>query len=64
MGCDVARCKRPMLLSYGAFASVSKRAKDVQVCEFHWKKHCNDGDKFDLRTYFFPKEKDDGKMES
>ena len=30
MTCDVARCKRPMLLSYSAFASVSKKAKDVQ----------------------------------
>ena len=54
MTCDVARCRKPMLLSYGAFTS--KRAKDRWVCEFHWKKHCDDGNRFDLRTHFFPDE--------
>ena len=50
--CDVSRCKRPTLLSYAAFGA--KRTKDVSVCEYHWFKHCDDGDKFDLRTHFYP----------
>ena len=56
MKCEVARCRRVSMLSYAAFASVSARAKtkDVQVCEFHWTKHCSSEDKFDLRTHFFP----------
>ena len=52
--CDVARCKRHPILSYAAFG---KRTKDVSVCQYHWEKHCNDADKFDIRLHFYPKEK-------
>ena len=50
--CDVSRCKRPMLLTYAAFGA--RRTKDVRVCEHHWLKHCDDEDKFDLVTHFYP----------
>jgi hypothetical protein len=60
MTCDVKRCRRPMLISYAAFGA--RRTKDVSVCQYHWDKHCDDEDKFDLRLYFYPvdKEKQDG----
>ena len=60
MMCDVARCKRPTMLTYAAFAKEWK-AKDVKVCEYHWKKHCDEGDTFDLRVHFKPKGKDNDK---
>ena len=47
------------MLSYAAFGA--KSTKDVDVCEHHWKKHCNEADKFDLRLHFYPKEKRDDK---
>ncbi len=50
--CEVSRCKRPMLLTYAAFGA--RRTKDVRVCEHHWAKHCDGGDKFDLRRHFYP----------
>lgn len=50
--CDVKRCRRVTLLTYAAFGP--RRKKDVGVCEFHWEKHCDEEDKFDLRTYFYP----------
>lgn len=53
--CDVSRCKRGVMLSYAAFGA--RRTKSVDVCEYHWVKHCDEGDKFDLRTHFYPKEK-------
>jgi len=49
--CDVARCKRKVLLTYAAFDKGSK-VKDVAVCEYHWKRHCDDDDSFDLRKVF------------
>ena len=52
--CHVGKCNRPTLLGYAAFGA--KRTKDVDVCEYHWKKHCNEVDKFDLRLHFYPKE--------
>ncbi len=48
--CDVSRCKRPFLLTYAAFEG--KGNKEVEVCQFHWDKHCKDREKFDLRDYF------------
>lgn len=50
--CDVSRCKQPTLLTYAAFGA--KRTKDVSVCEHHWTKHCDDKDKFNLITHFYP----------
>jgi hypothetical protein len=50
--CDVGKCKRPSLLQYAAFGPDID--KSVSVCERHWEKHCNDGDKFDLKAYFYP----------
>lgn len=50
--CDIRKCKRQMLLSYAAFGA--KRTKDVNICEEHWTKHCDDNDKFDIITHFFP----------
>jgi hypothetical protein len=56
MKCDVSRCKRPMLLSYAAFGA--RRTKDASVCQYHWEKHCDDEDKFDLRLHFYPVDKE------
>lgn len=53
--CEVSRCRQPMLLTYGAFGA--RRTREVIVCERHWNKHCDDGDKFDLRTHFYPVKK-------
>jgi hypothetical protein len=53
--CDVSRCKRPFLLTYAAFGG--KRNKEVEVCQFHWDKHCKEGGKFDLRLHFKKKGK-------
>jgi hypothetical protein len=50
--CDVAKCKRPSILGYSAFGP--GRNKDVSICDHHWEKHCDDNDKFDLKTYFYP----------
>jgi len=53
--CEVKRCRRSVLLIYSAFGP--RRNKDVSVCEYHWGKHCDEGDAFDLRSYFYPKSK-------
>jgi len=45
-----------MMLSYSGHLLEGKQ-KDVDVCQFHWDKHCKDGDKFDLRTHFKRKKK-------
>jgi len=50
--CDVARCKRPSILGYEAFGP--GRSKSVSICDFHWTKHCDDDDKFDIREHFYP----------
>jgi hypothetical protein len=50
--CDVSRCRREPMLSYAAFGP--KRNKDVSICDYHWTKHCDDDDKFDIKTYFYP----------
>ncbi len=50
--CDVKRCRRASFLGYTAFGP--RRKKEVDVCEYHWEKHCDEGDKFDLRTHFYP----------
>ena len=52
--CHVGRCKRQPYLGYAAFGA--KSTKEVSVCEYHWKKHCNEADKFDLKLYFYPKD--------
>jgi hypothetical protein len=54
--CDVARCKRPVLLTYAAFDK-SWRIKDVEVCKLHWDRHCDEEKKFDLRTHFNKRKK-------
>jgi len=53
--CDVGRCKKDASMQYAAFGSRRNRA--VRVCNDHWEKHCSEVDKFDLRTYFYPKDK-------
>ena len=50
--CDVSRCKRVSILSYADFGP--KRNKDVGICQHHWEKHCNDGDKFAIKDHFYP----------
>ena len=50
--CDVKRCRKAPLLSYTAFGP--RRTKEVSVCEYHWEKHCDEADRFDLREYFYP----------
>ena len=50
--CDVTKCNRGPILGYSAFGPRSK--KDVSICEYHWKKHCDDDDKFDIKTHFYP----------
>lgn len=50
--CDIGKCKRPNMLIYAAFGE--GRNKEVEVCEYHWEKHCDDDDKFDLHEYFYP----------
>ena len=50
--CDIAKCKREPILGYSAFGP--KRNKDVSVCQYHWEKHCDDEDKFDIREHFYP----------
>ena len=52
MTCDVRKCQRPSYLGYEAFKRTNRC---VGVCEWHWRKHCDDNDKFDLRTHFYPK---------
>ena len=44
--CDVTDCKRPMFMGFEAF-NIKKR-----VCEYHYKRHCNDNDDFSLLTEF------------
>ena len=39
--CEVKRCKRNISLYYNK--------EKWGVCERHWEKHCDDGDKFDLK---------------
>jgi hypothetical protein len=52
MTCEIKRCRRVTIVGYAAFGP--QRTKEVGVCEFHWEKHCDEEDKFDLRTYFYP----------
>jgi len=40
------------MLSYAAFGP--NRNKDVRICDYHWYKHCDDDDKFDIITHFYP----------
>ncbi len=53
--CDVSRCKRVIMLTYDAFTD--KRMKEAEVCQYHWEKHCDEGDTFDIRVHFQPKGK-------
>lgn len=53
--CDVGKCKQPPVIQYAAFGP--GRSKVVEVCDKHWEKHCDEVDKFDLRTYFYPGDK-------
>ena len=55
MYCDVARCNRLSSLQYEDFGP--RRQKVVSLCEYHWEKHCDDEDKFDVREYFYPSKK-------
>ncbi len=50
--CDVTHCKKETAIGYSAFGP--GRKKDVDICEFHWEKHCDDDDKFDIREHFYP----------
>ena len=50
MMCEVSRCKRPTLLVFAAFHF--DEHLEVDICEYHWEKHCDDDDKFDLEEYF------------
>ncbi len=52
--CDIKRCRKAFYLSYVAFGK--GRTKEVVVCVNHWEKHCDDKDRFDIRTYFYPVE--------
>ncbi len=52
--CDVGRCKQLPVMQYAAFGP--RRNKVVDVCDKHWELHCDEVDKFDLRTYFYPKD--------
>jgi hypothetical protein len=56
MVCDVKRCRQLAILSYAAFGA--RRTKEVSVCERHWEQHCDEDNKFDLRTYFYPVSKE------
>ena len=53
--CDIKRCRRFSIVMYAAFGP--RRTKEVGVCEYHWGKHCDEGDAFDLRLYFYPNDK-------
>lgn len=53
--CDVGKCKQLPMLQYAAFGP--KRHRTVSVCDYHWERHCDEVDKFDLRTYFYPDRK-------
>lgn len=57
--CHVGKCKKPTMLGYSAFGAGS--TKDVDVCEYHWTKHCDERDKFDLKLYFDSTEKKNDK---
>ena len=50
--CDVSRCKRVPLLGYSAFGP--QQTKDVDICNYHWEKHCDYADKFDIKDHFYP----------
>ncbi len=50
--CEVKGCGGNTILGYAAFGS--RRNKEVGVCEYHWEKHCDDEDEFDLPSYFYP----------
>ena len=54
MNCEVARCRRPMLITYAAFNGHTFKPKtgEVRICQHHWSKHCDDNDKFDIRNHF------------
>lgn len=50
--CDVTKCNRPTSLGYSAFGP--GKNKDVSICEYHWEKHCDEKDKFDIVEHFYP----------
>ncbi len=51
MSCDVKDCSKASVLQYEAFGPGRKR--QVGVCEYHWEKHCDEEDKFDLIGHFY-----------
>jgi hypothetical protein len=57
--CDVAKCNRPSVLVYAAFGP--ERNKEVDICDYHWEKDCDDDDKFDIKKYFYPPKKEKAK---
>lgn len=46
--CEVGKCKRPPALGY----------YNYEVCQFHWDKHCDEDDKFDLKKALEIEEED------
>lgn len=48
--CEIGKCKQFPLLTYAHFPDFPH--KQVEVCERHWAKHCDEDDKFDLKVYF------------
>ena len=50
--CEIKRCRRISIVGYAAFGP--RRTKEVGVCEYHWEKHCDEADRFDLKEYFYP----------
>lgn len=51
--CDIGKCKQPSVIQYAAFGA--NRNKVVEICNNHWERHCDQVDKFDIRTYFYPR---------
>lgn len=47
--CGVPRCRRPRMLLYAAKRNGERTAQPIGVCEYHWSKHCDEEDPFDLR---------------
>ncbi len=48
--CDVTGCRRLMILIYRWFPWDFK-PKEMEVCDFHWGKHCDQSASFTLARY-------------
>ena len=51
--CEIKRCKREADMTYW------HNADKKRICDYHWERHCDDNDKFDLKTAKWKRRKND-----